>query len=59
MSKGDRQDRRRPLLTHVLRARPRVTARRRGRPRGALVTFLAKPLAFALRTADVFVPRFI
>jgi hypothetical protein len=29
---------------------PRVSARRRGRLRGALVAFLTRPLAFALRT---------
>jgi hypothetical protein len=38
---------------------PRVTTRRRGRPRGALVTLLTRPLAFALRTADRMVPRFV
>ena len=38
---------------------PRVSARRRGRLRGALVAFLTWPLAFALRTADRFVPRFL
>jgi hypothetical protein len=38
---------------------PRVSARRRGRLRGALVAFLTRPLAFALRTADRFVPRFL
>ena len=38
---------------------PRVTARRRGRAKGALVACLAAPLGFALRTADVFVPRLI
>lgn len=38
---------------------PRVTARRRGRARGALVAALAAPLGFALRTADVFVPKLI
>lgn len=38
---------------------PRVTARRRGRAKGALVAALATPLGFALRTADVFVPRLI
>ncbi|MCV7358148.1 nuclear transport factor 2 family protein [Mycolicibacterium fluoranthenivorans] len=38
---------------------PRVTARRRGRAKGALVAALAAPLGFALRTADVFVPRLI
>lgn len=38
---------------------PRVTARRRGRATGALVAALAAPLGFALRTADVFVPRLI
>ena len=38
---------------------PRVSARRRGRLRGALVAFLARPLAFALRTADRLAPRFL
>lgn len=38
---------------------PRVTARRRGRARGALVAVLARPLALAFRTADVFVPRLV
>lgn len=38
---------------------PRVTARRRGRAMGALMAALAAPLGFALRTADVFVPRLI
>lgn len=38
---------------------PRVSARRRGRLHGALVAFLAWPLAFALRTADRLTPRFL
>jgi hypothetical protein len=38
---------------------PRVSARRRGRLRGALVAFLAWPLAFVLRTADRLTPRFL
>jgi hypothetical protein len=38
---------------------PRVSARRRGRLRGALVASLARPLAFALRTADRLTPRFL
>jgi hypothetical protein len=38
---------------------PRVSARRRGRLTGTLVAFLAAPLAFALRTADRCVPRFL
>lgn len=38
---------------------PRVSARRRGRPWGAAVAFLAAPLAFALRTADRLAPRFL
>ena len=38
---------------------PRVSARRRGRPWGALVAFLTRPLAFALRTADRLTPRFL
>lgn len=38
---------------------PRVSARRRGRPWGALVATLAGPLAFALRVADRMAPRFL
>jgi hypothetical protein len=38
---------------------PRVSARRRGRPTGALVALLTRPLAFALRIADRLAPRFI
>ena len=38
---------------------PRVSARRRGRRRAALATALARPLAFAVRTADPFVPSFL
>ena len=38
---------------------PRVSARRRGRLRGALVAFLTQPLAIALRTADRLTPRFL
>jgi hypothetical protein len=38
---------------------PRVSARRRGRMRGMLVAILAWPLAFALRTADRFTPKFL
>jgi hypothetical protein len=38
---------------------PRVSARRRGRPTGALVAFLARPLAFVVRTADRLAPRFL
>ncbi|MGE2816264.1 nuclear transport factor 2 family protein [Mycobacterium heidelbergense] len=38
---------------------PRVSARRRGRARAALATVLARPLAFAVRTADRFVPAFL
>jgi hypothetical protein len=38
---------------------PRVAARRRGRLKGTLVACLARPLAFALRTADRFVPSFL
>lgn len=38
---------------------PRVSARRRGRLRGALAAFLTRPLAFVLRTADRLVPRFL
>jgi hypothetical protein len=38
---------------------PRVSARRRGRLRGRVATVLARPLAFALRTADRLVPSFL
>jgi hypothetical protein len=38
---------------------PRVSARRRGPLTGALMAFLARPLAFALRTADRVAPRFL
>jgi hypothetical protein len=38
---------------------PRVSARRRGRLRGALAAVLTRPLAFVLRTADRFVPWFL
>src|SRR5947208_5875423 len=38
---------------------PRVSARRRGRLKGALAALLARPLAFALRTADRLTPRFL
>jgi hypothetical protein len=38
---------------------PRVSARRRGRLWGALATLLTRPLAFALRIADRFAPRFV
>jgi hypothetical protein len=38
---------------------PRVSARRRGRMRGMLVAFVARPLAFALRTADRLTPIFL
>lgn len=38
---------------------PRVSARRRGRLTGALVAILARPLAFALHTADRMAPRFL
>jgi len=38
---------------------PRVSARRRSRFRGVLVASLARPLAFALRTADRFTPAFL
>ena len=38
---------------------PRVSARRRGRLTGALVAVLARPLAFALHTADRLAPRFL
>jgi SnoaL-like domain len=38
---------------------PRVSARRRGRLRGALVFSLARPLAFVLRTADRLTPSFL
>ncbi len=38
---------------------PRVSSRRRGRLWGALVAFLTRPLAFAVRTADRLAPRFV
>ena len=38
---------------------PRVSARRRGPLRAALATSLAQPLAFVVRTADRFVPKFL
>jgi hypothetical protein len=38
---------------------PRVSARRRGRPVGALVAALARPLALIHRTADRVAPRFL
>lgn len=38
---------------------PRVSARRRGRLMGAIVALLTRPLAFVLRTADRFTPRFL
>jgi hypothetical protein len=38
---------------------PRVSARRHGRLRAAFATSLARPLAFVVRTADLFVPSFV
>jgi hypothetical protein len=38
---------------------PRVAARRRGRPAGALVASLARPLALVHRTADRLAPRLL
>jgi hypothetical protein len=38
---------------------PRVSARRRGRRTGAAAAVLTWPLAFVLRTADRFTPRFL
>lgn len=38
---------------------PRVSARRRGRPTGALVALVARPLAFVLGTVDRLTPRFL
>jgi hypothetical protein len=38
---------------------PRVSARRRGRVKAALATLLARPFAFAVRTADRCVPAFL
>ncbi|MFE9321101.1 nuclear transport factor 2 family protein [Nocardia sp. NPDC052278] len=38
---------------------PRVSARRRGQLKGALAAVAARPLAFALRTADRLVPAFL
>ena len=46
------------LVTLFATLPPRVSARRRGPLRGALLGLLARPLAFALRTADRFVPMF-
>jgi ketosteroid isomerase-like protein len=52
----------RPLPAHATlfaALPPRVSARRRGRLRGAVVAFVTRPIAFALRAADRLVPRFI
>ncbi|MEU4603758.1 nuclear transport factor 2 family protein [Kribbella sp. NPDC023972] len=38
---------------------PRVSARRRGRLTGAVAAYLTGPLAFVVRTADRFTPRFL
>lgn len=38
---------------------PRVSARRRGPLVGAMVAMVARPLAFALRAADRFAPKFL
>lgn len=38
---------------------PRVSARRRGRAKGALLAVLARPLALALHAADRMAPRFL
>ena len=38
---------------------PRVSARRRGPAIGAMVAVVGRPLAFALRTADRFAPKFL
>jgi hypothetical protein len=38
---------------------PRVSGRRRGRLRAAVATSLARPLAFAVRIADLCVPSFL
>jgi hypothetical protein len=38
---------------------PRLSARRPGRPTGALVAFVARPLAFVVRAADRLAPRFL
>ena len=38
---------------------PRVSARRRGPAMGAVVAVVARPIAFALRTCDRLVPRFL
>jgi hypothetical protein len=38
---------------------PRVSARRRGRPTGAVAAVLTWPIGFVLRTADRLTPRFL
>jgi hypothetical protein len=38
---------------------PRVSARLRGPVTGAMVAMVARPLAFAMRTADRFAPNFL
>jgi hypothetical protein len=38
---------------------PRVSARRRGRPTGALVALVARPLAVVLHAVDRMAPRFL
>lgn len=38
---------------------PRVSARRRGRLTGVVAALLTRPIAFVVRTADRFVPRFV
>jgi SnoaL-like domain len=38
---------------------PRVSVRRRGRLKGTVAEYLARPLAFAVRTADRLVPSFL
>jgi hypothetical protein len=47
------------LMTLFAALPPRVSARRRGRVKGALLALFARPLAFVLRTVDHYVPWFL
>jgi hypothetical protein len=47
------------LATLLSALPPRVSARRRGRPMGAMVALVARPLAFAVRAVDSVAPRFL
>jgi hypothetical protein len=47
------------LMTLFATLPPRVSARRRGRIKGALLALFARPLAFVLRSADRCVPWFL